>query len=80
MRRPAAYTVIACVTAAVATIGYLAALASGPAAVVVPLVATSPALAGLAGIILLHEGSSRCQLAGIAVALAGVVLLATQGF
>lgn len=78
LRRPAAFTVIAYVTAGAATIGYLAALASGPAAVVVPLVATSPALAGLAGIALLHEPTSRRQLAGIALALSGAVLLAFQ--
>lgn len=44
LRRPAAFTVIAYVAAGVASVGYLAALASGPAAVVVPLVATSLAL------------------------------------
>lgn len=44
--RAALFTIIAYAIAAVATIGYLLALASGPASVVVPLVATSPALAG----------------------------------
>ena len=48
--RPALFTIVAYVLGGVATIGYLLALASGPAAVVVPLVATSPALAGLLGI------------------------------
>ncbi len=78
LRRPAAFTVVAYVAAGVATIGYLAALASGPAAVVVPLVATSPALAGLAGIVFLHERSSRRQLMGIVLAVVGAVLLAAQ--
>jgi len=78
LRRPAALTVVAYVAAGVATIGYLAALASGPAAVVVPLVATSPALAGLAGIVFLHERSSRRQLMGIVLAVVGAVLLAAQ--
>jgi len=74
--RPALFTIIAYVLGGVATIGYLLALASGPAAVVVPLVATSPALAGLLGIAVLKEGTSRRQLAGIALALGGAVLLA----
>lgn len=78
LRRPAAFTVVAYVAAGIATIGYLAALASGPAAVVVPMVATSPAVAGLAGIIFLHEMTSRQQLVGIALALTGGVLLAAQ--
>jgi drug/metabolite transporter (DMT)-like permease len=77
-RRPAALTVIAYFAAGIATIGYLSALASGPASVVVPLVATSPALAGLIGILVLHETTTRGQLAGIALALAGAVLLAAQ--
>lgn len=78
LRRPAAFTVVAYVAAGIATIGYLAALASGPAAVVVPLVATSPALAGIAGIVLLREQTSRSQLTGIALALVGAVLLASE--
>ena len=73
--RPAAFTIIAYAIAGIATIGYLLALASGPAAVVVPLVATSPALAGLLGIRILKEETNRRQLAGIALALAGAVLL-----
>lgn len=76
LRRPAAFTVVAYMAAGIATIGYLSALASGPASVVVPLVATSPAVAGLAGLIFLHETTSRRQLVGIAVALAGGVVLA----
>src|SRR5215471_1762971 len=78
LRRPAVFTVSAYVTAGIATIGYLAALASGPASVVVPLVATSPALAGLAGILFLHERTNKRQLVGITFALAGAVLLAAQ--
>jgi uncharacterized membrane protein len=74
--RPALFTIVAYVLGGVATIGYLLALASGPAAVVVPLVATSPALAGLLGIVVLKETTSRRQLAGIALALGGAVLLA----
>ena len=74
--RPALYTIVAYVLGGVATIGYLLALASGPAAIVVPLVATSPALAGLLGIAVLKEKTSRGQVAGIALALFGAVLLA----
>ena len=74
--RPAILTVIAYVAAGVATIGYLLALAEGSAAVVVPLVATSPALAGVLGIVVLREKVSRRQLAGIGLALVGAVLLA----
>jgi uncharacterized membrane protein len=74
--RPALYTIAAYVLGGVATIGYLLALASGPAAIVVPLVATSPALAGLLGIAVLKEKTSRSQVAGIALALFGAVLLA----
>ncbi len=73
--RPAIFTIVGYVLGGVATIGYLLALTSGPAAVVVPLVATSPALAGLLGITLLKEETSRRRLAGIAVALFGAVLL-----
>lgn len=74
--RPAVFTIVGYVLGGVATIGYLLALASGPAAVVVPLVATSPALAGLLGVAVLKEKTSRRQLAGIGVALFGAVLLA----
>jgi uncharacterized membrane protein len=75
--RPAVLTVIAYVIGAAATIGYLLALAQGPVAVVVPLVATSPALAGLLSVVLLREGVSGPQLIGIALALAGAGLLST---
>jgi len=67
------------VVGGIATIGYLSALAAGPAAVVVPLVATSPALAGLLGILLLKERTGPRQLAGIGLALAGAALLAGLG-
>jgi drug/metabolite transporter (DMT)-like permease len=65
--------------AALATIGYLAALSVGPASVIVPLVATSPSVGGLAGVLLLHERPARGQLAGIAVGLIAIVLLARSG-
>ena len=76
--RPAAFTIIAYAIAGIATIGYLLALAGGPAAVVVPLVATSPAVAGLLGIAFLKEKTNRRQWAGIALALAGAVLLSVS--
>lgn len=77
--RPTIYTVLAYAIAGVATIGYLSALASGPAALVVPLVSASPAVAGVLGLLVLKEKLGRWQLAGLAVALAGASLLATQG-
>ncbi len=64
--------------AAVATIGYLWALSKGPAAVIVPLVATSPALGGLLGAVALKERSTRAQYVGILLGLAGAVLLAVR--
>ncbi|MGH7425976.1 MAG: EamA family transporter [Candidatus Methylomirabilales bacterium] len=63
--------------AGIATIGYLYALSVGPASLIVPLVATSPALAGVMGIVVLREGASRTQLAGMALGLLGAVLLAS---
>lgn len=77
--RPALYTVIAYLVGGIATIAYLVALSEGPAAVVVPLVATSPALAGLLGILVLREGAGRLQLAGIGLALAGGIVLSALG-
>ncbi|MDQ2952857.1 MAG: EamA family transporter [Chloroflexota bacterium] len=62
--------------AAVATIGYLSALSVGPASVIVPLVATSPALGGLLGIIALKERVDRRQAVGIAVGVLGIIVLA----
>lgn len=64
--------------AALATIGYLTALSVGPASVIVPLVATSPALGGLLGVIALRERTSPRQLAGIALGLVAAALLATE--
>lgn len=62
--------------AALATIGYLYALSIGPASVIVPLVATSPALGGALGIVLLHEPFSKRQLVGIALGATAAALLA----
>ncbi len=62
--------------AALATVGYLTALSIGPASLVVPLVATSPALGGLLGIVVLGERVSRRQAIGIALGLVAIVLLA----
>lgn len=75
--RAATFTVVAYAIAAVATIGYLLALAAGPAAVVVPLVATSPALAGMLGILFLKEEAGLRRLAGMGLALVGAVLLSS---
>lgn len=77
--RPAVFTVVAYASAGVATIGYLLALASGPVAVVVPLVATSPALAGILGVLVLQEQVNRRQVVGMVAAVAGAVLLSTAG-
>lgn len=77
--RPALLTVIAYVIGAIATIGYLLALTRGPVTVVVPLVATSPALAGLLGVWLLRERVNRRQSIGIGLALAGALLLSSGG-
>ena len=77
--RPALFTVIAYVVAGLATIGYLTALADGPAALVVPLVATSPALAGLLSILILREKTNLRQMTGIGLALTGAVLLSFNG-
>ncbi len=72
-------TALTLVAAAVATIGYLSALSVGPASVIVPLVATSPALGGLLGIIMLREVVTSRQLAGLALGTFAAVLLATAG-
>lgn len=63
-------------SAAVATIGYLYALSVGPASLIVPLVATSPSLAGLLGVVVLRERSTRRQVAAIALGLIAAVVLA----
>jgi drug/metabolite transporter (DMT)-like permease len=72
------FVVATLVAAAVATIGYLTALSVGPASVIVPLVATSPALGGLLGIFVLRERASRRQFVGIALGLVAAALLATD--
>src|SRR5437899_1059433 len=69
-------TALTLVAAALATIGYLSALSVGPASVLVPLVATSPAIGGLLGIIMLREGVTTRQLAGIALGVFAAVFLA----
>lgn len=71
-------TALILVLAAVATIGYLFALSQGPAAIIVPLVATSPALGGLLGAIVVKERLGRLQYSGIGLGLLAAVLLATQ--
>lgn len=70
------WTFVILVLAALATIGYLFALSNGPAAVIVPLVATSPALGGLIGAVALKERTTRFQYVGIVLGLLGAVLLA----
>jgi transporter family protein len=70
-------TALILVMAAVATIGYLYALSEGPASVIVPLVATSPALGGLLGIVLLRERATGRQLSGIALGASAALLLAS---
>jgi drug/metabolite transporter (DMT)-like permease len=62
--------------AALATVGYLAALSTGPASVIVPLVATSPTVGGILGILVLRERVTRLQALGIAAGLVAIVLLA----
>jgi len=73
------WTLVTLILAAGATVGYLFALSSGPAAVIVPLVATSPALGGLIGTIVLREHATRLQYLGIALGLIGATLLALPG-
>jgi drug/metabolite transporter (DMT)-like permease len=70
------WTSLTLVLAALATIGYLWALSVGPASAVVPLVATSPALAGVAGAIALREPRSGTQYVGVALGLLAAALLA----
>jgi drug/metabolite transporter (DMT)-like permease len=69
-------TVAVLALAAVATIGYLVALSRGPASVIVPLVATSPALAGLLGLVVLGERARAPQVTGVVLGLGAAVLLA----
>ncbi len=71
-------TAVVLVAAAIATIGYLSALSVGPASLIVPLVATSPVLGGLLGIVALRERAAPRQLVGIAVGAVAAALLATS--
>lgn len=64
------------VSAAIATIGYLYALSVGPASVIVPLVATSPSLAGLLALFILGEPSTRRQIIAIALGSLAAAFLA----
>lgn len=73
------WTFVILVLAAFATIGYLFALSAGPATVIVPLVATSPALGGLLGVVVLKERATRLQYVGIVLGLLGAALLALPG-
>lgn len=73
------WTFAVLVFAALATIGYLWALSIGPASAIVPLVATSPALAGVAGALILKEPRSRAQYVGVALGMAAAALLALSG-
>ena len=72
------WTVLVLVLAALATIGYLWALSQGPASVIVPLVATSPALGGLIGALALRERPTAWQYSGMAFGIAAATLLAVQ--
>jgi O-acetylserine/cysteine efflux transporter len=72
------WTVFVLALAALATIGYLWALSRGPASVIVPLVAISPALGGLLGAIALHERATRWQYAGMSLGIAAAALLVVQ--
>lgn len=73
------WTWVVLVLAALATIGYLWALSVGPASAIVPLVATSPALAGVVGALILKETRSRAQYVGVALGMAAAALLALSG-
>lgn len=73
------WTFVVLVLAALATVGYLWALSIGPASAVVPLVAVSPALAGVAGAIILKEPRSRAQYWGVALGMLAAALLAVSG-
>lgn len=77
--RTGAAVILTLVAAALATVGYLSALAVGPASLVVPFVATSPSIGGLGGILFLREPARPRTIAGIAVGLAAIVLLARAG-
>jgi drug/metabolite transporter (DMT)-like permease len=70
------WTFVVLVLAALATVGYLWALSIGPASAVVPLVATSPALAGVVGAVVLKEPRSRAQYVGVVLGVLAAALLA----
>lgn len=70
------WTIFVLILAAGATIGYLVALSAGPASAVVPLVATSPALGGLLGALVLKEETKPHQYIGMFLGLVGAALLA----
>ena len=65
------------VSAAIATVGSLYALSVGPASVIVPLVATSPSLGGLLGVVILRESSTPRQLIAIGLGTIAAVVFAT---
>lgn len=73
------WMVVILVGAAVGTIGYLFALSRGPATLIVPLVATSPALAGDIGALAFREPTGGMEPAGIALGLGSAVLLELAG-
>lgn len=73
------WTFVVLVLAALATMGYLWALSVGPASAVVPLVATSPALAGMVGAFILKEPRSQAQYWGIALGMLAAALIALSG-
>jgi O-acetylserine/cysteine efflux transporter len=73
------WTFVVLVLAALATIGYLWALSIGPASAVVPLVSTSPALAGVVGAYVLKEPRSTAQHVGVALGMFAALLLALSG-
>ncbi len=74
--RPGLVIVGVLVGASIATIGYLYALSIGPASVIVPLVATSPSLAGLLGLGILREPSTPRQIIAIGLGTVAAVVLA----
>jgi len=74
-RRPNVVVACTMAAAAAATIGYLWALSLGPASIIVPLVATSPALGGVLGVILLREQTTRRQVVGAFLGIVAAALL-----
>ena len=76
-RGPGLIVAATMIAAAVATIGYLYALSIGPASLIVPFVATSPAFGGLLGVFFLGEARTRRQLVAIGLGAVAAALLAT---